>query len=278
MLRGVTGYYPINIKLYHQAFLHNSAVVHKNTERYSNERLEFLGDAVIDLVVAEFVFKKFPGKGEGYLTEMRSKIVSREQLSTIARKLGIEKLLTLNESLRKTKNTNLFGIAGNALEAFTGAIYLDHGFKIAQTFIITKLIRPYIDIENLDSIHENYKSILIQWGQRNKKIVDFRLIEEVLERNGRLFKMGVYIDDELVVDALHQTKKKAEQSVSEKAIAHLQVNIVEYKLFRINSSLLGREYPCQNKYHKPLYYLFSLSIERHNRAKPKLFYLHPVGF
>ncbi len=229
-LRAITGLYPVNIKLYHQAFMHNSAVVHKNTERYSNERLEFLGDAVIDLVVAEFVFKKFPGKGEGYLTEMRSKIVSREQLSTIARKLDIEKLLTLNESLRKTKNTNLFGIAGNALEALTGAIYLDHGFKMAQKFIINKLIRPYIDLDNLDSIHENYKSILIQWGQRQKKVVDFRLIEEVMERNGRLFKIGVYIDDQLVVDALHQTKKKAEQSVAEKALTHLQVNISEYKL------------------------------------------------
>jgi len=230
LLRGVTGVYPVNLKLYHQAFMHNSAVLHKNTERYSNERLEFLGDAVIDLVVAEFVFKKFPGKGEGYLTEMRSKIVSREQLSNIARKLGIEKLLTLNDSLRKTKTTNLYGIAGNALEAFTGAIYLDHGFKVAQKFVITKLIRPYIDIENLDTIHENYKSILIQWGQKNKKVVDFRLIDEVIDRHGKLFKIGVYIDDELLLDALHQTKKKAEQTVSEKAIAHLQLNISEYKL------------------------------------------------
>ena len=224
------GFYPINLKLYHQAFMHNSAVMQKNSERFSNERLEFLGDAVIDLVVAEYVFKKFPGKGEGYLTEMRSKIVSREQLSSIARKLSLEKFLTLNDSLRKAKSTNIYGIAGNALEAFTGAIYLDHGFKVAKQFIITKLIKPYIDIENLNNAHENFKSILIQWGQKNRKIVDFRLIEETNDKNGRLFRMGVFIDDELVLDALHQTKKKAEQTVSEKAIEHLKVNISDFKL------------------------------------------------
>ncbi len=229
-MRGVTGVYPVNIKLYHQAFMHNSAVLHKDTERFSNERLEFLGDAVIDLVVAEFVFKKFPGKGEGYLTEMRSKIVSRDQLSNIARKLGLDKFLTLNDSLRKTKTTNIYGLAGNALEAFTGAIYLDHGFKVAQKFVIHKLIKPHIDMENLHDSHENYKSILIQWGQKNRKIIDFRLIEEVQERHGKLFKMGVYIDDELLLEALHQTKKKAEQTVSEKAIAHLQLNIADFKL------------------------------------------------
>lgn len=230
LLRSVTGVYPVNIKLYHQAFMHNSAVLHKNTERFSNERLEFLGDAVIDLVVAEFVFKKFPGKGEGYLTEMRSKIVSREQLSHIARKLGIEKFLTLNESLRNAKSANLYGIAGNALEAFTGAIYLDHGYVIARKFVIHKLIRPHIDLENLDSIHENYKSILIQWGQKNKKMVDFRLIEEISDKYNKLFKMGVFIDNQLLLDALHQTKKKAEQSAAEKAIIELQLNISEYKL------------------------------------------------
>lgn len=230
LLRRVTGVFPVNIKLYYQAFMHNSAVSHKNSERFSNERLEFLGDAVIDLVVAEFVFKKFPGKGEGYLTEMRSKIVSREQLASIARKLGIEKFLILNESLRRVKSTNIYGIAGNALEAFTGAIYLDHGFNIARKFVVTKLIRPHIDIENLENIHENYKGILIQWGQKNRKAVEFKLIEELADRHGRLFKMGVYIDNELLLDALHQTKKKAEQTVAEKAIAHLQLNINDYKL------------------------------------------------
>jgi len=229
-LRSLTGFYPINIKLYHQAFMHNSAVGHKNTERFSNERLEFLGDAVIALVAAEFVFKKYPGKGEGYLTEMRSKIVSREQLSGIARKLGLEKFLTLNDSMRKTKFTNLYGIAGNALEAFVGAVYLDHGFNISRKFIIHKLIKLYIDIDNLDNLHENYKSILIQWGQKNKKTVDFRLVEEILEKYNKLFKMGVFIDNELLVDAVHQTKKKAEQSAAEKAIVHLQLKIADYKL------------------------------------------------
>ncbi len=229
-LHGISGIYPDNLKLYHQAFMHNSAVSQKNPEHYSNERLEFLGDAVIDLVVAEFVFKKYSGKGEGYLTEMRSKIVSREQLSNIARKLSIEKFLTLNSSLKNAKYANLYGIAGNALEAFVGAVYLDHGFNATRKFIIHKLIKPYIDIDNLDSIHENYKSILIQWGQKNKKLVDFRLVEEVIDKHGKLFKMGVYIDNELLLDALHQTKKKAEQTAAEKAISHLELKITDYKL------------------------------------------------
>lgn len=231
-LRSITGVYPLNLKLYHQAFLHNSAVIQKNSERLSNERLEFLGDAVIDLVVAEFVFKKFPGKGEGYLTEMRSKIVSREQLSSIAKKLGIEQFLTLNQSLRNTKTANIYGIAGNALEAFVGAVYLDHGFVVARKFIIHKLMRPHIDIDNLDTIHENYKSIIIQWGQKNRKAVDFRLIDEVAEKHNKLFRMGVYIDNELLLDALHQTKKKAEQSAAEKAIQELNININDHKLTR----------------------------------------------
>jgi ribonuclease-3 len=161
---------------------------------------------------------------------MRSKIVSREQLSNIARKLSIEKFLTLNSSLKNAKYANLYGIAGNALEAFVGAVYLDHGFNATRKFIIHKLIKPYIDIDNLDSIHENYKSILIQWGQKNKKLVDFRLVEEVIDKHGKLFKMGVYIDNELLLDALHQTKKKAEQTAAEKAISHLELKITDYKL------------------------------------------------
>lgn len=229
-LKRLTGVEPGNLRLYKQAFTHNSSVNHKNAERYNNERLEFLGDAVIDLVVAEFVFKKFPGKGEGYLTEMRSKIVSREQLSNIAHKLSLEKFLNVNSAMRNARYINLYGIAGNALEAFVGAFYLDHGFDVTRKFIIHKLIKPYIDLDNLESIHENYKSILIQWGQKNKKVVDFRLLEEIIDKGGKLFKMGVFIDDELIYEALHQTKKKAEQLASEKAILHLNLNITDYKL------------------------------------------------
>ena len=230
LIKKYTGFYPKNLKLYYQAFVHNSAVSRKESDKLSNERLEFLGDAVIDLVVAEFVFKKFSSKGEGYLTEMRSKIVSREQLSFIAGKLGFDKLLTINESLRNARTMNLYGIAGNALEAFIGAIYLDFGYQKARKFIIKKLIKPFIDIENLDSLYENYKSILLQWGQKNKKIVDFKLIEEYSDRNIKYFKVGLYIDDALLVDATNLTKKKAEQMAAENAISLLQLNIWDFKL------------------------------------------------
>ncbi|MCB9252618.1 MAG: ribonuclease III [Flavobacteriales bacterium] len=231
-LKKLLGIYPINLKLYHQAFMHNSAVTQKASEKNSNERLEFLGDAVIDLVVAEFVFKKFSGKGEGYLTEMRSKIVSREQLSNIARKLSIEQYLTVNHSMRNSRNTNLYGIAGNALEALVGAIYLDHGYRIARKFIIYKLIKPYIDIDQLDAIHVNFKSILLQWGQKYKKQVEFKLEKTVFDRKDKLFNIGVYIDNILLIDALHQTKKKAEQTAAEKAIESLEIDMSEFKLSR----------------------------------------------
>lgn len=230
LIKKYTGFFPKNLGLYRQAFVHNSSINRKDSDKLSNERLEFLGDAVIDLVVAEFVFRKFSSKGEGYLTEMRSKIVSREQLSFIAAKLGFEKLLVLNESMKNTRNINLYGIAGNALEAFIGAIYLDCGFVKARKFVIKKLIKPFIDIEKLDSLYENYKSILLQWGQKNRKIIDFRLIEEYSDKNVKFFKVGLYIDEELLVDATNLTKKKAEQMASEKAIAHLQLNIWEFKL------------------------------------------------
>lgn len=230
MVKKYTGFYPKNLNLYKQAFLHNSAVGRKDSDKLSNERLEFLGDAVLAQVVAEFVFKKFSSKGEGYLTEMRSKIVSREQLSFIAGKLGFDKLLTINESLKNARTMNLYGIAGNALEAFIGAIYLDFGYEKAKKFVIKKLIKPFIDIENLDSIHENFKSILLQWGQKNKKSIDFRLIEEYSEKNIKYFKVGLYIDEELIVEATNLTKKKAEQMVSEKAIELLKLNKLDYKL------------------------------------------------
>lgn len=230
LIKKYTGYFPKNLGLYRQAFVHNSAINKKDSDKLSNERLEFLGDAVIDLVVAEFVFRKFSGKGEGYLTEMRSKIVSREQLSSIASKLGFEKLLVLSESLKNPKNINLYGIAGNALEAFIGAIYLDYGYDKARKFVIKKLIKPFIDIEKLDSLYENYKSILLQWGQKNRKVIDFKLIEEYSDKNLKYFRVGLFIDEELLVEATNITKKKAEQMASEKAISILQLNIWDFKL------------------------------------------------
>lgn len=224
-VRNLAGIIPGNIELYRQAFRHNSVVDAANSKsKISNERLEFLGDAVLGMVVGEFLYYKYPKATEGFLTEMRSKMVSREQLSELAHKMGVSQMLEFDKSLRGN-NMVLRSLSGNAFEAVIGAIYLDKGFEKAKKFIIKRIINTHLDVRQLEDQNTNYKGTLLNWAQRNKKKIEYELIETKTRKNLKLFVMGVKIDDELMGKGEDFSKKKAEQLASQEAIKTLGVEV-----------------------------------------------------
>lgn len=194
-IKNLIGFKPRNLKLYKMAFRHLSAAekIQFTSMKNSNERLEYLGDAVLDMVIAEIVYKKFPFKGEGFLTEVRSKIVSRKQLSSIALKIGLPSFIEVENVLTRNRHV-MSTLAGNALEALVGAIYLDRGYKKTTGFIYKKLLKPHIDLDEIENLHINYKSLVNQWVQKNKKNLEFVvLVEKSSSKNGK-FKIALDID------------------------------------------------------------------------------------
>ncbi len=210
--------------LYNQAFRHASASGKSKdiSVNISNERLEFLGDAILDAVVADLLFKKFALKGEGFLTEMRSKIVSRDQLNNLAERIGLVEFLEIDRSLEMQFHVRK-ALAGNALESLIGAIYLDKGYDKTRKFIMAKLIKPYLDLGELENVNENFKSILYQYVQRKKSTVAFELAGEKGKSHQKSFSIAVIIDGEEVARATQFTKKKAEQMAARKACEVLKL-------------------------------------------------------
>jgi ribonuclease-3 len=206
-----------------QALRHHSmsTTIHQNGSRDSNERLEYLGDSVLNTVVAEMLFNRFPFKDEGFLTEMRSKIVSRESLNDLALKLGLNMIVAFD---KRAVGQNVKGsIFGNALEAFIGAIFLDRGFNGAQQFVRHKLL-THIDVDKLEFTEKNFKGKLIEWVQKNNKTIDFESDEEIT-RKQKIFKVRVKIDGVEFGGAEHLSKKKAEQLASQKACEKLNLSL-----------------------------------------------------
>lgn len=225
-LKNLLGFTPSwrHAGLYNQAFRHASASGKSRdiSVNISNERLEFLGDAILDAVVADVLFRKFALKGEGFLTEMRSKIVSRDQLNNLAEKIGLVEFLEVDRSLDMQFHVRK-ALAGNALESLIGAIYLDKGFDSTRKFILTKLIKPYIDLNELENVNENFKSILYQHVQRNKSTISFELAGEKGKSHQKSFTIAVIIDGEEIARANQFTKKKAEQMAARKACEALKL-------------------------------------------------------
>lgn len=218
------GYFPGKPKLYVQAFMHNS-LTRKSEEldsKHNNERLEYLGDAVLDLIIAELLFKKFPFQGEGFLTEMRSKSVSRKKLSEIAFNMGLHEHLMFDKSISKNRAA-VQGIAGNALEALMGAIYLDKGYKFSKHFVTKKIVGIHLDFDALKDKVVNFKSILNQYAQQEKKKLEFRVLNEEEEKNIKNYSIGVYLDDIEIAKARAKSKKEAEQLASEKTCKILEI-------------------------------------------------------
>jgi ribonuclease-3 len=222
-VKRITGFFPGALTCYSQSLRHHSASnpVHKNGSRDSNERLEYLGDSILNTVVAELLFNRFPYKNEGFLTEMRSKIVSRESLNDLAIKIGLSHIVQYDKRAigLHTKNS----IFGNALEAFIGAIFLDGGFSLAKKFILKKII-THIDLDTLQHVEKNYKGRLIEWGQRQNALVEFDTQEDN-SRKQRIFTIKVLVNGSVLGVAEHISKKKAEQLAAEKVSESLGIKL-----------------------------------------------------
>lgn len=219
----IAGFKPRKFSCYIQALRHHSmsSTIHQSGTRDSNERLEYLGDSVLNTIVAEMLFSRFPFKDEGFLTEMRSKIVSRDSLNDLAMKLGLNDLVAFD---KRAVGQNIKGsIFGNALEAFIGAIFLDRGFGGAKAFVRHKIL-THIDVDKLEFTEKNFKGKLIEWVQKNNKTIDFESDEEIT-RKQKIFKVRVKIDGNELGNAEHLSKKKAEQLASEKACERLNLQL-----------------------------------------------------
>jgi len=219
-IKNVFGFFPGNIFLYKLALRHKSASVEfVNGERLSNERLEFLGDAILDAVVAHYMFKMFPLRDEGFLTEMRSKIVSRQQLNKLSQKLGLSDYILSGTDTSLSRSIN-----GNALEAFIGAMFIDKGYNFASSVIINNILKPHYDLDALQNMDFNFKSKLIEWGQKEKHSIQFHVIGE--EGNGHLrhYIIGLKVDQKDICQARDRSIKGAEQLASEKALALLKIS------------------------------------------------------
>ncbi len=213
-LKNIFGFYPGNIFLYQLAFKHKSVSSETlNGYKLSNERLEYLGDAILSAVIADFLFKKFPYKNEGFLTEMRSRIVSRASLNKLSQKLGLDKLINYSTDGRsKFRSVN-----GDAFEAFIGALYLDKGFEYTRKIIITRIVDMHIDLETLEKSDYNFKSKLIEWAQKEKQQLDFKLIGETGESYDKMYIVEININDTAYASAKDFSIKGAEQLAAEKA-------------------------------------------------------------
>jgi ribonuclease-3 len=219
----IIGENPSNLTLYRLAFMHSSVSKETIAKGYkdSNERLEFLGDSVLGMITAEYLFKKFPFKDEGFLTEIRSRMVSRESLNVVARKIGLDKLVEYDGNRRTVlARTSMYG---DALEALIGAIYLDKGFRFTRSFIIKKIITQHFDIETVVQNNPNFKSIVIEWAQREGKAIRFDIIEEGSKHN-KEFTATIYVSEEAFSIGQGYSKKKAEQTAAMKACEKLEIS------------------------------------------------------
>ncbi|HCO66625.1 MAG TPA: ribonuclease III [Dysgonomonas sp.] len=212
----ILNFYPYNITLYEQAVLHKSSSIKMKDGRWiNNERLEFLGDAILDAIVADIVFKEFEYKKEGFLTNMRSKIVQRDTLNRLALDLGLDKLIKTS-ARTSTHKTHMYG---NALEALIGAIYLDQGYRVAKRFVHERLITEFLKMENVLQQEVNFKSKLIEWSQKNKIPVEFRLLDCYTDQdNNPIFTTSIYIYDMESGSGQGFSKKESHQKAAKEAL------------------------------------------------------------
>ena len=217
-IRLVCGFSPSNISLYKQAFRHVSVATEiKDGKKNSNERLEYLGDAILGAIVAEYLFQLFPFKDEGFLTQVRSRIVNGAQLNKLASKLGIDKLIQCDLRGNIPGSMN-----GDAFEAFIGAIYLDKGFKNTQKFVVERIIKIHLDINEIENTDTDFKSKLINYCQREKKKLNFNLLEEIGKGPKKEFVISVEIEGKEIALSQHTSKRRAEQRAAELAIQKLE--------------------------------------------------------
>ncbi len=213
------GFYPNNINLFKLALRHRSAGNGKFKDmRLNNERLEYLGDAVLNTIVAEYLFKIYPTKPEGFLTEMRSRIVSRKSLNRLSQILEFENLIDRSDTAHKMANS----LGGNALEAVAGAIFIDQGYKKTYTALIENVVKKHIDVKNLENTETNFKSRILEWSQKNKKTLKFNLIGEHGKCPDKTYDVELTINGKHYANATDRSIKGAEQKAAQITIQQLE--------------------------------------------------------
>lgn len=220
-LCNVLGFAPGTLSLYQTALSHRSV---KESADENNERLEYLGDAILSGIVADYLFKKYPYKGEGFLTEMRSKMVNRQTLNEIAIKMGLKKITIYNKNDGSLKVSQIFG---NTLEALVGAIYVDKGFNQTKQWVLKRIIIPHMFVDDLENLEINHKNKLYGWANKNGKNLEFETLDERFENGRRLFTVGAVVDGELISEGKAFNKKDASQIASQLAVVKLGLGKVE---------------------------------------------------
>lgn len=214
-IKRTTGVRPSNLDFYKQVFVHRSL---EPSALKNNERLELLGDSVLDLAICEFLYKKYPYKDEGFLTALKSKMVNRKLLNSIGIKLGLVEQLQTN---KRTMQSGAKDIGGNTFEALIGAIYLDKGLAETQHFIRKKVLQQFLDVDEIESTETDYKSKIYQYAQRESATLDFRVKSEEMRNKRSYFTIELFINDEVMAVAEAYNKKEAEQLASMKTIQKL---------------------------------------------------------
>ncbi len=196
-LKSVLGFVPNNIRLFKMAFFHKSM---NNSElrpkSNNNERLEYLGDSVLSTIVAEYLYKKYPGRNEGFLTKMRSKIVKRKTLNKVAEKMGLDIILS-----KYTQGKMSYSMLGNAFEALIGALYIEYGYEKTKNYVISKILMKYLDVHELEQNDDNYKSQLLEWGQKEGKQIAYKLVSKYKMDKRDRFKLSVYLAGQEICQA-----------------------------------------------------------------------------
>jgi ribonuclease-3 len=221
----LTGHCPLKFKLYDIAFIHKSAsYVDKLGNTVNNERLEYLGDAILGTIVAEYLYNRFPFKDEGFLTQMRSRVVNRSFLTQLAFKMRLNRFVISNAN-SVSESSHLYG---DLLEAFIGALYLDSGYTVTKQFVIKRIFNQHVDIQEMEKMDNNFKSQLIEWGQKIKQEVEFKTVNNPDSRPEKMpFISDVSIDGKVMGRGEGFSKKEAQQNAAQQALEKLNVVEIE---------------------------------------------------
>ncbi len=217
----ILGSKPLNLSLYRLAL--TPAGLGEETDkgfRKSNERLEFLGDAILGAVIAEYLFQKYPYRDEGFLTETRSKLVNRETLNEVGIKIGLKK--TLQQVVDNRQFVGNKSLYGDILEAFLGAVYLDRGYAFSKKLILQRIL-IHLDLEGMVTTVSNHKSKVIEWSQREGNQVEFQVVQVNSNQRYKEFVVAIVVNGESIAQGKGETKKKAEQEASKNACEQLQI-------------------------------------------------------
>lgn len=216
-LKALLGFNPGSTALYKTALTHRSI---KETSDENNERLEYLGDAILSAIIADYLFKRYPYKEEGFLTEMRSKMVNRSQLNDIAIKMGLKKITVFNKSDSSLKVSQIFG---NTLEALVGAVYLDKGYKKTSKWVSERIIMPHMFVDDLEVLEINHKNKLYGWANKHGKQLEFETVNEQMQSGRRLFTVAAVVNGKAIAEGKAYNKKDASQIAAQLAVGKLGI-------------------------------------------------------